>query len=242
MGATLLLFLILLTDRLTAVHNVQSVLLSRAQFNNFWDSQQNRTKTQGAEIIYCSSLKHYSMAKKLQLVITCKVLSFIISLFQLQVKTRENPAFTRRLRDICHSQTPNPMGKDWFLFRGTANCSGWALSREEVEAPLAQPYHLDCFFHPHCHCCCPNKWLPGQGPEEAVGDHRLLLRQFPLGKKRWKGMSKTTLSSDLASKWLNSLLPLLPSKELPPEEQSRGVSQIFQSPFKLPLSLLVLFS
>lgn len=125
------------------------------------------------------------------------------------------------------------MGKDWFLFRGTANYSVWTLSQEEVapsEAPLAWPYHLDCFFHPHCHCCCPNKWLPGPGPEEAVGDHRLLLRQSPLGKERWKGMSKPHLAQTYLPKWLISLLPLLVLRGLSPEERSRGVSQIPQSP------------
>lgn len=88
----------------------------------------------------------------------------------------------------------NEEGLNNLLFKGTANLSGQTLGQEEGGAPLAQSYHLDCFFHPHCHCYCPNKSLPGSRPEEAVGVHRLLLRQFPLGKKRWKGASKPHLA------------------------------------------------
>lgn len=182
------------------------------------------------------------MAKKLQLVITC-ILSFIISLFQLRVKTRENPAFTRRLRNICHSQTPNPINGEGLisiqrysqLLRvGTKSGGSGGTSGSTLPSRLLFSSSLPLLLSKQM-----TSWARTRGGSWGPS---LALKTISSREEKMEGNVKTTLSSDVASERLNSLLLLLPSKELPPEERRRGVSQIFQSPFKLPLSLLVLIS
>lgn len=158
-----------------------------------------------------------------------KNFDFLIFFFQLQVKTREKLIFTKETQGNLSQSDPkrNEEGQNSFLFGSKANLSGWTLGREEGGAPLAPSYHLDCFFRPRCHCYCPNKWLPGSRPEEAVGDHRLLLRQFPLGlraeeKGEMEENVKTTFSWNIFSKIICPPLPVLFLGGPSPEETSRG--------------------
>lgn len=119
----------------------------------------------------------------LELVTIHKNLIFNFSLFQLQVKTKGKTYLPRRLREICHSPDPrrNEEGRNSFLIgeshslgvntgsRGRRGTSGSILPSRLLSSSSLPLLPLSKQM---------TSWVKA---EEAVGDHHLLLRQFPLG-------------------------------------------------------------